>query len=503
MDTVQAGIPVSTTQNMEKISMKALMNLQPKQQEALKELLNKDTKYLLYGGAMAGGKSYLLRWAALYYTLYISQKYKIKGIPVGLFSEDYPTLKDRQIARIAREFPPYLGELKEDKNEGYAFFIRDEYGGGRILLRNLDDPSKYMSTEFAGEFVEELTRSPEQTFQDLRNRLRYPGIEEVKFMGATNPGGVGHGWVRKLFVDRASEDPEQKRFKYIHASAYDNKYISADYIKQLESLPLKKRKAYLEGSWDIFEGQIFMEWDRNRHVINGIIPKPGIPIVAGIDWGYSAPAVLLTGALYNLKTPDGIPFTRLIIYREIDGIETTPEHWATIYRRDIPELPQIKFYGDPAMFNKLQDSSFSIADQFRKDGIYIKKSTNNRLTSITTLHNWLSIAPDGDPYMQITENCRKIIKTIPEATYDENAQEDIDHHWSEDHWLDALRYLTAMIKWTQAKSGLYGSKGSDPLKPKFTITNRKGQLVSLDPSRFETAGQNKRGIYYPDPERPL
>src|SRR3990167_4628617 len=145
------------------MNIKELMQLQPKQKTALDQLLNPQCKYLLYGGAMAGGKSYLLRWAALYYSLWLSLEFNVRDIPVGLFSEDYPTLKDRQISRIVREFPPYLGELRDSHDEGFAFFINSQYGGGRILLRNLDDPSKYMSSEFAGVFVEELTRNEEQT----------------------------------------------------------------------------------------------------------------------------------------------------------------------------------------------------------------------------------------------------------------------------------------------------------------------------------------------------
>jgi hypothetical protein len=471
------------------------MNLQPKQQEALDLLFNPQTKYLLYGGAMAGGKSYLLRWAALYYALWCSHKYNIKGLPVGLFSEDYPTLKDRQISRIQREFPPYLGELKEDKNEGYAFFIREEYGGARILLRNLDDPSKYMSSEFAGEFVEELTRTPETTFQDLRNRLRFPGVLDVKFMGASNPGGVGHGWVRKFFVDKLADDPEQKRFSYVHANAYDNKYINPDYIKQLEALPLKKRKAYLEGSWDIFEGQVFMEFSRDIHVINPLIPKPEYARVAGIDWGYAAPTVLLVGAIFP-QDYQGIKFSRLVLYREIDGIETTPEKWAIIFKRDMPEFSRIKFYGDPAMFNKLQDATFSIADQFRKDGVYVQKGSHNRLQNVESIHNWLSLAPDGEPYLKITDNCRHLIKTIPEAMYDENLEEQIDNDWAEDHWVDALSYLVSMLKWTNVKSGQFGFKDNNLLHPKFTIVNLKGEYVSLDPSRFADPYTKKRGVYF-------
>src|SRR3990167_7144103 len=184
------------------MNIKELMQLQPKQKTALDQLLNPQCKYLLYGGAMAGGKSYLLRWAALYYSLWLSLEFNVRDIPIGLFSEDYPTLKDRQISRIVREFPPWIGELKDDKTDGLAFHIKKKYGSGNILLRNLDDPSKYMSTEFAGEFVEELTRNPEQTFRDLRNRLRYPGIDDVKFMVATNPGGIGHEWVKRYFIDK-------------------------------------------------------------------------------------------------------------------------------------------------------------------------------------------------------------------------------------------------------------------------------------------------------------
>ena len=479
--------------NDKEVSLKALMNLQPKQQLALNTLFSPKCKYLLYGGAMAGGKSYLLRWAALYYSLWLTQKYGLRGVPVGLFSEDYPTLKDRQISRIVREFPPYLGDLKESKEEGFAFFIKPEYGGGRILLRNLDDPGKYMSSEFAGIFVEELTRNDEQTFMDLRNRLRYPQVEAVKFMGASNPGGVGHGWVRKFFIDHSAySDPEKERFIYVHANAYDNGYISKDYIKQLESLPIKKRKAYLEGNWDIFEGQVFTEFNREKHVIPPFIPKDAYTFVAGLDWGYSAPTVLLLGALYH-EEYEGHKFTRLKIYKEIDGMEITPEAWSAKWKENLPELLRVKIFGDPAMFNKLQDSSFSIADQFRREGIYIHKSTNNRLNGITTIHNWLSQAPDGLPYLQLSENCRNIIKTLPEAMYDENVTEDTDRGWTQDHWYDSLRYLTSMLKWTDGKVGGVNRAVAVKGPPKYGVMNANGEFVAMDMDKWSQPGKS---VYY-------
>lgn len=474
------------------------MNLQPKQEIAIQQLLDPKCKYLLYGGSMAGGKSYLLRWAALYYSMWLSLEFNLRGVPVAIFCEDYPTLKDRQISRIDKEFPNWLGSLKDDAINGLSFQIKPEYGGGIILLRNLDDPSKYMSTEFAGIFVDELTRNEEQTFQDLRNRLRYPGIDQVKFMGATNPGGVGHGWVRKLFVDRLSTDPEQDRFFYVHANVYDNKFVSPEYVKQLESLPPKKKKAYLYGSWDVFEGQIYTEFNRDIHVCNPFTPKPQMTLIAGLDWGYSAPTVLLCGVFYpksfTLPTGDVINFNRLYVYREVDGIEKTPKQWSDEWK-DIEELKRLKIYGDPAIFNKLQDSSFSIADQFKREGIYIEKSTNNHLVKITNIHNWLSIAPDGLPYMIIAENCRNLIKTIPEAMYDEHQQEDVDKNWQDDHWYDALSYMLAKVKWIDAKSGSYGlSKIQSDTLPKISITDKQGNFIPLDPDKF--ANPSSKGVWY-------
>src|SRR4030067_2144534 len=235
---------------MKTMDFQEIAQFQPKQLEAWNLLFDSQCKYLLYGGAAHGGKSYFLRWSALGLALYYTKQYGIRDVPIGLFSEDYPTLKDRQIMKIKHEFPNWVGELKEFRDEGFAFQLRPQYGNGIILLRNLDDPSKYMSTEFAGEFVEELTRNPKETFEDLRFRLRFPGIDQVKFVGATNPGGIGHTWVKQLWIEQDPEKPKQEQnlFHFIRATVYDNKFTQPGYINQLKSLPEQKRKAWLEGS---------------------------------------------------------------------------------------------------------------------------------------------------------------------------------------------------------------------------------------------------------------
>lgn len=487
---------------MDDIKFTDLAHFQEKQKEAWYTLLNPQCKYLLYGGAMGPGKSYALRWSAVGYLMYLYGKYGYRDIPVGLFSKDYPTLRDRQIAKISQEFPDWLGEIKETQQWGLAFHLAPQYGSGHVLLRNLDDPSKYKSTEFAAEFVEELTENDADKFKFLRTRLRYPNLDEVKFMGATNPGDVGHAYCRDLFVDRSTNDTEQDRFFYIHATVYDNKYASGEYIKQLESLPEKEKKMYLYGSWDVFEGQVFSEFDRNIHVCPAFIPKPSLTFVDGMDWGFTDPAVLECGVFVPVvwqdpETGDNIRFNRLYIYKELSGNSTTPQQWAKIYKEKIPNLEKHRIFGDPNMFNKLQDSAFGIAKQFSKEGINITKSTNDRKLSVQTIHNWLSLAPDGEPYMIITENCKMLIKTIPEAIYDEHEVEDIDKDWADDHWIAALRYLTAMIRWIDAKAGSYGYKGDMIMgvaKPKYQIVNTKGEFVSLDPERFATP--NKKGVFY-------
>jgi hypothetical protein len=452
---------------------------------------------------MAGGKSFLLRWSALLFLIFLYKKYKIEGIQVGLFSEDYPTLKDRQIARIEREFPSWLGKIKDDRIHGLCFQLADGLGGGIIMLRNLDDPAKYMSTEFAGEFVEELTRNDEQTFEDLRNRLRYPKIEDVKFMGATNPGGIGHGWVRKYFIDKNHEDPEKDRFYYIHANAYDNSYISPNYIKQLESLPPMKRKAYLEGSWDVFAGQVFTEFSRNLHIARQFVPNKELLIIGGLDWGRSRPFAFNLTVIQEKKY-EGIPYNRAWTFFEAYGIERTPKEWVEIIKENlkiyklIPE--DIRYIeADPSIFTKGDDNSISIADQLEyKNGNELeglrrlRPASNDRIGGWENIHNWLSLAPDGLPYWMITENCVNLIRTLPQLVYDETKYEDVDTE-GEDHAPDAVRYCLKSIKWIDAKVGTFGMTREK--KPQTTAEMVQGRQMGLDPDRFTNAFKDGRPYY--------
>ena len=165
----------------------------------------------------------------------------------------------RHVSKMEWELPKWLGIMKRGDNE---YHLAPKWGEGVICLRNLDDPSKYASSEFAAIGVDELTKNDKKVFDNLRTRMRWPGVSNTKFIAGTNPGGKGHGWVKKKWMDKEHEEGEKEAdlFFYIPATVYDNKEnLPQSYFTQLSGLPEKMRKAYLEGDWNLFEGQYFTE----------------------------------------------------------------------------------------------------------------------------------------------------------------------------------------------------------------------------------------------------
>jgi len=164
--------------------------------EAIRHLDSGKIKFLLYGGALGGGKSYFLRWYGVRRLMVLFMHFGIKQAVGMLACEDYPSLKDRQLSKISREFPAWMGKMHQDHRDyGRCFILHEKWGGGVLCFRNLDDPSKYASAEFAFILVDELTKNPYDVFTFLRTRLRWKGLTDVEcqLIGATNPGSVGHG----------------------------------------------------------------------------------------------------------------------------------------------------------------------------------------------------------------------------------------------------------------------------------------------------------------------
>ncbi len=232
----------------EKTKFSELTKFFPKQLEALNA--SKRFKYVLFGGSVGSGKSYWIRWSCVYWLMKYYAKYQIKGVRAGLFCEDYPSLNDRHLTKVKFEFPEWLGRFNEAKHE---FTLAPEYGSGIIAFRNLDDPAKYLSVEFAVIAIDEINRNPKTTFDMLRSRHRWPGISDTKFLAGCNP--LGEAWVKNMWVKRLfpPNEKEQYEFVYVPALPTDNPHLSQEYYKSLESLPENQRKAYLEGNWDAFD----------------------------------------------------------------------------------------------------------------------------------------------------------------------------------------------------------------------------------------------------------
>lgn len=230
------------------VSFSELTKFFLKQKEALEA--SKRFKFVLFGGSVGSGKSYWLRWSCLYWLIKYHAKYGIKGVRAGLFCEDYPSLNDRHLTKIKYEFPAWLGKYNETKKE---FTLALEYGGGILAFRNLDEPEKYLSVEFAVMAIDEINRNPKTTFDMLRSRHRWPGIKDVKFLAGCNP--LGEAWVKNMWVKRlfGPDEKEQYEFVFVPALPTDNPHLPQEYYKSLESLPENQRKAYLEGNWDAFD----------------------------------------------------------------------------------------------------------------------------------------------------------------------------------------------------------------------------------------------------------
>jgi len=412
-------------------------------------------KYTLYGGAVAGGKSYFLRWKLLKMLLRWFSQYDIPNIEVGLFCEDYPTLKDRQLSKIVSEFGTDFGMLHDDhKAHGKCFILHPEYGNGIIKFRNLDDPSKYQSAEFAAIAVDELTKNQKPTFLDLKHRLRWPGIEDTRFFAGTNPGSIGHAWVKKLWMDRDFEPEEleeSEQYKYVKALASDNPHIAQSYLKQLDSLPPEMRKALRDGDWDIFKGQFFSEWRRSTHVIPRMRPPVEWKKFLCGDYGFSAPSAVYWCAV----SPDNV----LHVYRELYRTGLTYEQLTKEIVAMTPDDERLEYWVfDPAIWARsgASEQSLSGADiieqtytRMMKDQtgrpryLRLLKGDNQRIIGWGLMRDRLrpKLTADGEVHagLQFTEDCVNAIRTIPGLVYDKTRVEDCDSD-GEDHAADSIRY---------------------------------------------------------------
>jgi phage terminase large subunit len=407
-------------------------------------------RFILYGGARGGGKSRFLRWALLLLLIYWWGKGH-KRVIVGLFCATYPELRDRQISKISIEFPEWIGEIKETQEFGLGFYVREKYGSGIIMLRNLDEPEKYKSAEFAAIGVDELTLILKKTFDTLRGSLRWPGIGHTVFIGATNPDGVGNLWVRELWVERIfpkEMEGIKSQFIFIQSLPSDNPHLDKTYWEDLKSQPPEIQRAWVEGDWYVYIGQAFGSWRREKHVIRPCEIADYWIRKTGTDWGFAKPFC----NIWTAKNPDN---GRVIFYREVyEAGLTDPRQAELIKNSEMPGEKIRKRYADPSMWTKESrtDNPTSSYDVYAAHGVYLDKANNDRINGKRKIQRMLEPLPDGLPGLLVFETCANWCRTFPSLTYDKTNYEDVDTK-TEDHAYDAGRYsLTDDVEQEKPKS---------------------------------------------------
>lgn len=296
---------------MSDVSFSALCGFTPKQWAATEAA---DTHaYTLYGGSRGPGKSYWLRWYLVRFLVIMAGR----GFPNGrvmLASEDYPSLHERHVTKIATEFPAWLGQYHAGRNE---YRLAGRFGGGTIALRNLDDPSKYQSAEYACIGVDELTKNPERTFHLLRGSLRWPGFDGARFVAASNPEAnwVRDYWIEKRLPEELQGDVEQ--FAFVPALPDDNPHLPEGYWKMLDTLPGALRKAWRYGDWYASaEGLVYETFGADN--LSDADVDRGLPWHLAIDDGYIDPRA----TLFVQQQADG----SLLVFDELYQRQTLEEN---------------------------------------------------------------------------------------------------------------------------------------------------------------------------------
>lgn len=377
-----------------------------------------------------------------------------EGLKGLLLRRTMPELRNNHIIPLRAELYGYAAYNQDER----AFLFPN---GSRFSMGYCDnegDLNQYQGQEFDFIIFEEATQFPEEWITFISTSLRTTRTDfKPRIYYTMNPGGPSHEFIKRIFIDRNYKDGENPDdYVFIQATIYDNKPLmkaNPEYIDILKALPEHKRRAHLDGDWNVYEGQVFEEFrnikehyeDRRwTHVIAPFdIPKSW-SVYRSFDFGYSKPF----SAGYWACDHDNRLYRILELYgcvpNEPDtGVKWTPDEIFSEMAKLESEHPWLKGkhiggVADPAIWEK--SHGVSIAETAEKHGIYFDKGDHKRLAGWMQMHYRMSFDENGIPMMYVFSNCKAFIRTIPLLQYDPHRPEEVDTTM-EDHVADESRYL--------------------------------------------------------------
>jgi hypothetical protein len=387
---------------------------------------------VLYGGAAGGGKSYAM----------LADPLRYMGHPQfsGLLLR-HTTEELRELIWKSQEIYPkiYPGiKWSERKMQWVA------PNGARLWFSYLDrdeDVLRYQGLAFSWVGFDELTQwATPFSWNYMRSRLRSTASDlPVYARATTNPGGPGHAWVKKMFIDPAKPDESfwATDIETGRILTYPKGHSKeGEPLFKRRFIPAIQRKQLLDGNWDVSEGAAFPEFNREIHVIEQEeIPKNWVKFRA-CDYGYGSFSAVLWFAV--------APTEQLIVYRELYVSKVLAKDLANMVIEAEENDGTIRMgILDSSCWHKRGDTGPSIAETMVLEGCRWKpsdRSAGSRIAGKNEIHRRLQVDEfTEEPRLVITNNCTNLIAQLPVIPLDKNNPEDINTK-SEDHLYDALRY---------------------------------------------------------------
>ncbi len=297
------------------------------------------------------------------------------------------------------------------------------------------DTLRYQGQEYDIIAIDEATQLSEFQYRIFTACLRGVGAFPRRMYLTCNPGGIGHAWVKRLFIDRDYREGENgKDYKFIRSLVYDNKTLieaDPDYVKSLEALPEKLRAAWLYGRWDIFEGQFFPEFDPSFHVSDEIETIQKRYFIA-FDYGFDMLAALLIGydSSGNLYVENELCRPSLTLSEAAVAVSSLASEHGAEYAVASPDL-----------WNRRQDSGksgFEIMSGVNGMPLMLR-ADNRRVAGWRALRNMLGARDSG--YIKIAPKCKELIRSLPALLFDKSIPDDASSNPHDiTHAPEALRY---------------------------------------------------------------